>query len=83
MLRQDPERISLQRPQEEDSMVLVDLDKDTFAMLQMLRQADETQNDVLMRLILQFVITDPNMPQVSLSEKGRRILYGDFNQDYV
>ena len=83
MLRQDPERISLQRPQEEDSMVLVDLDKDTFAMLQMLRQADETQNDVLMRLIIQFVITDPNMPQVFLSEKGKRILYGDFNRDYV
>jgi len=71
------------RPVEAINVVLVDIDKDTADLLRMLREAGETQNDVLMRLILQFVMTNPNMPQVSLTAKGKRILYGDFNQDYV
>ena len=64
-------------------MVLVDIDKDTADLLRMLREAGETHNDVLMRLILHFVVTDPNMPQVALTNKGRQILYGGFNGEYL
>lgn len=71
------------RPLEVIEVVLVDLDKDTADLLRMLREAGETHNDVLMRLILHFVMTDPNMPQVALSNKGRQILYGGFNGEYL
>lgn len=71
------------RPVEAINVVMVDIDKDTADLLRMLREAGETHNDVLMRLVLHFVVTDPNMPQVALTNKGRQILYGGFNGEYL
>ena len=71
------------RPVEAINVVLVDIDKDTADLLRMLREAGETHNDVMMKLILHYVMTDPNMPQVALTDKGRQILYGGFNGEYL
>ena len=71
------------RPVEAINVVMVDIDKDTADLLRMLREAGETHNDVMMKLILHYVMTDPNMPQVALTDKGRQILYGGFNGEYL
>ena len=62
---------------------MIDIEPDTADLLRMLREAGETHNDMLMRLILHFVMTDPNMPQAELTNKGRQILYGGFNGEYL